>query len=310
MIHKIHKSLLSLSLSLSLGWSAFTAINTEDGLPHIDFIFHISVPASLKSYAQETMLATKHRPASVCILFYRYTDIIETRKSLGLSKLKDDSTHVKEERALNEVLAFVSNGSACRGSILLEALGDKAPSLRCGGAECCDNCRFRLGLDSSLKALKDDSKTVSMGSAGQDVHRVENCYLDITSYVLEALAEAKVTTGSRAAITKVTLNSAFANVWDNSDVPSSTRSLSTSEWDRISPIRGICLTTFLRRHLYHLLLERGVISPPTTERRHSLGIDRYRLAAFVADAKEGRITIVVHNVRLFQPYLDVSMLSN
>ena len=248
--------------------------------------------------------------ASLCILFYRYTDLIETRKSLGLPKLKDDSTHVKEERALNEVLAFVSNGSACRGSILLEALGDKAPSLRCGGAECCDNCRFRLGLDSSLMALKDDRKTVSMGSGGQDVQRVENCYLDITSYVLEALAEAKVTTGSRAAITKVTLNSAFANVWDNSDVPSSTRSLSSSEWDRISPIRGICLTTFLRRHLYHLLLERGVISPPTTERRHSLGIDRYRLAAFVADAKEGRIKIIVHNVRLFQSYLDVSTLSN
>lgn len=270
------------------------------------------MPASLKSYAQETMLATKHQPAPLCILFYRYTDLIETRKSLGLSKLKDDSdsTHLNEERALNEVLAFVSNGSTCRGSVLLEALGDNAPSLRYGGAECCDNCRFRSGLDSSLMALKDDSKKVPMGSTNQDVQRVENCYLDITSYVLEALAEAKVTTSSRAAITKVALNSAFANVWDNTDVPTPTRSLSTSEWDRISAIRGICLTTFLRRHLYHLLVERGVISPPTMERRYSLGIDRYRLAKFVADAKEGRIKIVVHNVRLFQSYLNVSMVSN
>ena len=222
----------------------------------------------------------------------------------------EDSTHVNEERALNEVLAFVSNGSPCRGSILLEALGDRAPSLRCGGAECCDNCRIRWGFDSSPLALKGDRKTVSMGLAGQDVQRVENCYLDITSYVLEALAEAKVTTSSRAAIKKAALNSAFASVWDNTDVPTSTRTLSASAWDRISPIRGICLTTFLRRHLYHLLLEQGVLSPPTAERKHLFGIERHKLAEFVARAKEGQIKIIVHNVRLFQSYLDMSIPSN
>ena len=280
-----------------------------DRLPHVDFIFHVCVPASLKSYAQETMLVTQNRPASLCILFYRHTDLVETRKTLGLSKLKDETTHPNEEKALQEVLAFTSDGSTCRGSTLLAALGDNASLMRCGGKGCCDNCRFRLGLDSSPLALKHDSKSVSMGSGAQDTQNVENCYLDITRYVLEALREAKASTSRNGTTRKASLTRTFANVWDNNDCPTSSTSLSTSEWDRISPIRGICLTSFLRRHLLHLLLEQGVIHAPTAQRKTLFSIDEDRFARFKGGVEKGRTKVIIHNVRLFQSYLDATVTS-
>jgi hypothetical protein len=244
------------------------------------------------------MFPSKDGPPSLCILFYRHTDVVETRKSLGLAKLKDEAAHPNEENELEEVLRFATDGSTCRGSTLLGALGKNAPSWRCGGVECCDNCRFRLGLECSPLALKDDSRSVSMGLDTQATQKMMNCNLDVTSYVLETLQKAKVST-TRSKLAKNTLVNASANVWDGIDRPASSSLISGSEWDRISPIRGICLKSFFRCQLFHLLLDQGVIKLPTKEAPKRFGIGKVELAQLMS----GRTKILVRNVRLFQSYL-------
>ena len=155
--------------------------------------------------------------------------------------------HSSKEKELDEVLAFATDGTICRGSTLLDALGDEAPSLRCRGDDCCDNCRLRLGLEGSPLALKNSSRIVSMGRRKQDKQDMINCNLDITRYVLEALREANAET--KFSISRLTLRNRFADGWDNGDCPSSSGPISVREWDRISPIRGICMQMFLRRQL-------------------------------------------------------------
>jgi len=272
-------------------------------LPHVDFIFHVYVPPSLAFYAQETMGSIPHRPPSLCILFHRHTDVVETRKSLGLPKHKEEEIESMEENALDDVLAFASDGTVCRGSTLLGTLGDRAPKLRCGGAECCDNCRFRLGLEGSPLALKNSSRTISMGRGSRDNQDMINCTLDITQYVLEAFREANIT-GTKSSVGKRVLAASFEDIWDSRDCPSSAGSISAREWDRISPIRGISIKLFLRRQLLHFFQEQRIVTPPTKNKPTLYGIDKARLTRFVADAEDGKMKITVRNVRLFQSYLN------
>lgn len=212
--------------------------------------------------------------------------------------------HSNQEKELDEVLAFATDGTICRGSTLLGALGDKAPSLQCGGVDCCDNCRLRLGLEGSPLALKNSSRTVSIGRRSQDKQDMINCNLDITRYVLETLREAKVT-GTKTSVSRLTLRTRFVDGWDNGDCPSSSGSISAREWDRISPIRGICMSIFLRRQLLYFLQEQMLFTPPTSANSTLCGINKVRLAKFMADAVDGKTKIMVRNVRLFQSYLDV-----
>ena len=60
------------------------SLKLETRLPPIDFVFHVCVPSSLSTYAEET-LWTALRSPSLCVLFYRFQDTKETQKKLGLN---------------------------------------------------------------------------------------------------------------------------------------------------------------------------------------------------------------------------------
>ena len=253
------------------------------------------------------MLATKH-PPFLCVLFHRHRDIIETRKSLGLpSHASTDNEPTQVEMLLADVLRYCSNGSSCRVSVLLGAIDKQNAPIHFGGEDCCDNCRSRLNLEGSPLSLKDENRSIALGSGRGGKQDVVLCNLDMTKYFLESLRSAQV--DGKGDVKRHNFNVAFKDTWGQTDYPSVSGQVSVSAYARMSPLRCLSKSLVLRASPLHLLTAQGIVAG-LAKRNSLVKLDSRMMTRFIKDAEEGEVKILLHNFRLFRLSLDAEVVAD
>ena len=274
------------------------SLKLETRLPPIDFVFHVCVPSSLSTYAEET-LWTALRSPSLCVLFYRFQDTKETQKKLGLNdfplKLRGGGKERKGEKELRQVIRYCSNGGLCRFKILAESIEDDQRASKCGGVTCCDNCRARYGQEGSPMAITANHRAVSLTAESDGGRPIKLCRLDITKYLVDLFKLAKL--DRRENISRAKLRKFCQNSWKEIDRPLPGDKVSLRQWRRISPLQSLSDNAFIRNSFIHLLMSQGVFGD---FRREAGSLDKRAAKSLLSGLEKGTVKFYIRNFRAFR----------
>ena len=119
----------------------------------IRFIFHSSMPLSLRDYVQETGRGGRDSKPSFCTLFFSFFDLQSAESVVGLSPARNGMqlqgiARARAREELDQVIEYALAGDQCRYSMLAAAatLEEGHPwDQRCSNESKCDNCRSQEG---------------------------------------------------------------------------------------------------------------------------------------------------------------------
>lgn len=103
-----------------------TAFGMGVDMPHIRFVVHHTIPASLEAYVQQTGRAGRDGKPSDCVCFYRYADRDRVEKiTASGSDTVDVVLADLRKQKLDDMVEFCEESSVCRHQYLATYFGQK-----------------------------------------------------------------------------------------------------------------------------------------------------------------------------------------
>ena len=103
--------------------------------PDVNFVVHLSFPASYEAYVQESGRASRDGRDATCIILYKFSD--RNFHLRNISKLQSEDTKQERLNALNQFTSYLLNSNDCRQRLITEHFESELNE-ECGK---CDNCQ-------------------------------------------------------------------------------------------------------------------------------------------------------------------------